>query len=80
MEKKVFDALPQQTLEKVRKVEFSLKGSYLLALFENGFRIYGGPDLKEVNFFAHTGVRDVKFSPHEKFAFSFNGTLYAPVQ
>jgi uncharacterized protein with WD repeat len=80
MEKRVFDVLPQQTMDKVRKVEFSLKGSYLVALFDNGFRIYGGPDMREINFFAHSGVRDVKFSPNEKYAFSFNGTLYAPVQ
>lgn len=80
MEHAVKDVFPPQTLDKVRKVEFSLKGTFLVALFDNGFRIYSGTDLKEVNFFPHTGVKDVKFSPNEKYCFSFNGTLYAPVQ
>lgn len=80
MEKTVKDVVPFQTMEKVKKVEFSLKGTYLIAHFDNGFKIYGGADLKEINFFLHTGVKDVKFSPNEKYCFSFNGTLYAPVQ
>ena len=80
MEKTVKDVVNQLVLDKVRKVEFSLKGTYLAALFDNGFKIYGGPELREVNFFPHTGVKDVRFSPNEKYCFSFNGTLYAPVQ
>ena len=64
MERTVKDVVAQQVLEKVRKVDFSLKGTYLVALFDSGFRIYGGPDLKEVNYFTHTGVKDVRFSPN----------------
>jgi len=80
MEHTVKDVIPQQTLDKVRKVEFSLKGTFLVAHFDNGFRIYGGADLKELNFFPHIAVKEVRFSPNEKYCFSFNGTLYVPVQ
>lgn len=80
MERTVKDVVAQQTLDKVKKVEFSLKGTFLVALFDSGFRIYGGSDLREIGFFPHTGVKDVKFSPNEKYCCSFNGTLYAPVQ
>lgn len=78
MQKKLKDISTDIVLDKIKKTEFSINGTYLICYFSNGFWLYGGPEFKPINFYPHLGVLNVKFSPNELYAFSFNGTVYAP--
>lgn len=64
MKKLVVPAIPSMNLEKVKKVQFSVNGTYLAALFDDGVRLYAGENMREENFYPHSGVRDIQFSPN----------------
>lgn len=55
--------------------EWSKSGSYLVALSDKGFTLYGGSNFNEIGFFEHPAVKQVEFSPDEKYVLSFNGTV-----
>lgn len=80
MKKSVVPSIQGMNMDKVRKVQFSVNGTYLAALFDDGVRLFGGENMKEISFFPHSGVKDIQFSPNEKYLLSFNGALYAPIQ
>ena len=64
--------------EKCTKVEWSPLGTYLVVYLGNGFSLHSGPTLLRVGWFPHNKVLNVRFSPDESYAVSFNGTVYAP--
>jgi uncharacterized protein with WD repeat len=64
MQKKMKDVSQDLMFNGVKKVEFSVNGTYLVGLFSTGFWLYGGEDFKQINFFPHLGVLNVRFSPN----------------
>ena len=40
---------------------------------DEGFYLYAGKEMKQKGFYAQKGVIDVKFSPDERYAVSYNG-------
>lgn len=59
--------------DKVFKVSFSPKGSYMAICVNNGTFLYGGKDMKLKGFYPQISPLDVKFSLNEKYMLSYNG-------
>lgn len=59
---------------KISKTVWSRNGSYLVTLTEKGFSLYGGQSFEFIAFFEHPQVKQVEFSPDERYILSFNGT------
>jgi translation initiation factor 3 subunit B len=76
VERKTEDVLAKDiSITANNDCEWSKSGSYLVIYQEDGFSIYGGNTFDLVARFDHKGVKNVEFSPDEKYVLSFNGTV-----
>jgi len=58
-----------------KEIFFSDSGNYLVALHDNFFEIYGGPDMAMITSFYHRSVKRVIFSKNENYVMSYSGTI-----
>lgn len=68
-------AIPQLNDKRIIKFAWSKNGAYLAAFYPEGIQLFGGKDLEKLNFYEHHGVKNVEFSPDEKYILTFNGTV-----
>eukprot|EP00386_Alphamonas_edax_P011829 GDKI01037203.1.p1 GENE.GDKI01037203.1~~GDKI01037203.1.p1 ORF type:complete len:710 (+),score=268.12 GDKI01037203.1:80-2209(+) len=59
------------------KVQWSPLGSYLVTFHKPGIALWAGPDFEKKVRFEHRDVRQIQFSPDEKYILTWNGAPYA---